>query len=198
MALTKKFIEQVASFSRSAADNAAKAQTLGIDAVKTAYAGQELDKAQFLMDNVPQYMRKPFAAWFKRAGLDVAPPDAGSARFVVLQVIDRKRQSKVFAWVEANPVFEVTHEVVQEKKAKELKGTPDERAQKAMSSLITRLKESDPDTAAIINDVWATEYKAPTNSIFDDKGNEIALSPYECQMALREIVAKRLTEKLAA
>jgi hypothetical protein len=198
MALTKKFIEQVASFSRSAADNAAKAQTLGIDAVKSAYANQELDKAQFLMDNVPQYMRKPFCAWFKRAGLDVAPPDAGSARFVVLQVIDRKRQSKVFAWIEANPVFAVTHEVVQEKKAKELKGTPDERAQKAMSSMLGRLKESDPDAAAIINEVWATEYKAPANVIYDDKGNEIALSPYECQMALREIVAKRLTEKLAA
>jgi hypothetical protein len=198
MALTKKFIEQVASFSRAASDNAAKAHTLGIDAVKSAYANQELDKAQFLMDNVPQYMRKPFCAWFKRAGLDVAPPDAGSARFVVLQVIDRKRQSKAFAWVDANPVLTVTHEVVQEKKAKELKGTPDERAQKAMASLITRLKESDPDTAAIINDVWASEYMAPTNSIFDDKGNEIALSPYECQMALREIVAKRLTEKLAA
>lgn len=198
MALTKKFIEQVASFSRSAADNAAKAHTLGIDAVKSAYANQELDKAQFLMDNVPQYMRKPFAAWFKRAGLDVAPPDTGSARFVVLQVIDRKRQSKAFAWVDANPVFAVTHEVVQEKKAKELKGTPDERAQKAMSSMLGRLKESDPDAAAIINEVWATEYKAPANVIYDDKGNEIALSPYECQMALREIVAKRLTEKLAA
>lgn len=198
MALTKKFIEQVASFSRAASDNAAKAHTLGVDAVKTAYAGQELDKAQFLMDNVPQYMRKPFAAWFKRAGLDVAPPDAGSARFVVLQVIDRKRQSKVFAWVEANPVFAVTHEVVQEKKAKELKGTPDERAQKAMASLITRLKESDPDTGAIINRFWSKEYKDPVNVIFDDKGNEIALSPYECQMAVREVIAKRLTEKLAA
>jgi hypothetical protein len=176
MALTKKFIEQVASFSRSAADNAAKAHTLGTDAVKSAYANQELDKAQFLMDNVPQYMRKPFAAWFKRAGLDVAPPDTGSARFVVLQVIDRKRQSKAFAWIEANPVFAVTHEVVQEKKAKELKGTADERAQKAMSSLITRLKEVDPDTAAIINDVWAKEYKAYSNMLFDGQGNQVYLN----------------------
>jgi hypothetical protein len=198
MALTKKFIEQVMSFSRSATDNANKAHILGVDAVKSAYANQELDKAQFLLDNVPQYMRRPFSAWFKRAGLDIAPPETGAARFVVLQVIDRKRQSKVFAWIEVNPVFAVTHEVVQEKKVKELKGTPDERAQKAMTSLITRLKESDPDAAAIINNVWATEYKAPTNVIYDDKGNEIALSPYECQMALREIIAKRLTEKLAA
>jgi hypothetical protein len=196
MALTKKFIEQVASFSRAASDNAAKAHLLGVDAVKTAYAGQELDKAQFLMDNVPQYMRKPFAAWFKRAGLDVAPPDAGSARFVVLQVIDRKRQSKVFAWVEANPVFAVTHEVVQEKKAKELKGTPDERAQKAMSSLITRLKEVDPDTAAIINNVWATEYKVYSNMLFDGQGNQVILNADDTSDIMTMLIKREY--KLAA
>ncbi len=181
MALTNKFTEQVLSLSNRGIELATKAHALGADAVKSAYANKDLDKAQFLLDNVPQYMRKPFAAWFKRAGLDIAPPSVGSARFTVLQVIDHKRQSKVFAWVDANPVFSTTHEVKQEKKAKELKGTPDERAQKAMSSLLTRLKESDPDAASLINDVWATE-RTMKSCLFHENGNYEPLDQAELEV----------------
>jgi hypothetical protein len=181
MALTNKFTEQVLSLSARGTELATKAHVLGVDAVKSAYSNNDLDKAQFLLDNVPQYMRKPFAAWFRRAGLDVAAPDVGSARFTVLQVIDKKRQSKVFAWIDTNPVFNTVHEVVAEKKPKELKGTPDERAQKAMSSLLSRLKESDPETAALINDVWATE-RTMKSCLFHENGNYEPLDQAELEV----------------
>lgn len=181
MALTNKFTEQVLALANRGVKLAESAHTLGCDAVKSAYANNDLDKAQFLLDNVPQYMRKPFAAWFKRAGLDVAPPSIGSARFTVLQVIDKKRQAKSFTWVDANPVLTTTHEVKQEKKAKELKGTADERAQKAMSSLLTRLKESDPDAASLINDVWATE-RTMKSCLFHENGNYEPLDQAELEV----------------
>lgn len=189
MALTIKFTEQVLALASRGVQLADKAHTLGCDAVKSAYSNDDLEKAQFLLDNVPQYMRKPFAAWFKRAGLDIALPSVGSARFTVLQVIDKKRQSKVFPWVDANPVLTTTHEVKQEKKAKELKGTPDERAQKAMSSMLGRLKESDPETAALINKVWAEE-RVLKSCLFHENGNVDMLTQEEVEV-LRGVLKMR-------
>jgi hypothetical protein len=193
MALTNKFTEQVLALASRGVKLAESAHALGCDAVKSAYANNDLDKAQFLLDNVPQYMRRPFAAWFKRAGLDVAPPTIGSARFTVLQVIDKKRQAKAFTWVDSNPVLSTTHEVKQEKKTKELKGTADERAQKAMASLISRLKDSDPDASALINEVWTTE-RVMKSCLFHENGNyerldQAELEVVRCVLQMRRNIA---------
>jgi hypothetical protein len=196
MALTNKFIEQVASFTRSASGVAEKAHVLGIEAVKAAYSNQDLDKAQYLMDNIPQYLRKPFSAWFRRCGLDVAAPDVGSARFSVLQVIDQKRQSKAFTWASANPVLDVAHEVKAEKKVKELKGTPDERAHKAMQSLLTRLKESDPEASAILNDAYAT--MTYSSCLFDADGRQTLLDGAELELIRNLLIQRELRVRIAA
>jgi len=196
MALTNKFIEQVASFSRTAEGQANKAHVLGIDAVHSAYSDKNLDKAQYLLDAIPQYMRKPFAAWFRRCGLDVANPDVGSARFVVLQVIDQKRQSKVFTWAKENPVLDTAHEVKAEKKPKELKGTPDERAHKAMQSVLSRLKESDPEACAVLNDAYAT--MTYSSCLFDADGRQTLLDGAELELIRNLLIQRELRVRIAA
>jgi len=69
MAMSKSFVDGVLSLAKRGAELAEKLQSLGADAVKSAYSNKDTEKAQFLLDNIPQYMRRPLASWFKRAGV---------------------------------------------------------------------------------------------------------------------------------
>jgi alpha-galactosidase/6-phospho-beta-glucosidase family protein len=196
MALTKKFTDQVIALSNRGVAVAESAHTLGKVAVKAAYSNADLEPAQYLMDNLPKYIQQAMFNWFKRAGLDIIAPTTGEKLYKVMQVVDQKRQSKVFEWVEANPVMVIEVKEVAAPKDKVLKGTAEERAHKAMQSLITRLKESDPETSALINDVYATMNY--TNVMFDGQSHKIEMDADEVKWFTEKLTERRLTARLAA
>lgn len=170
MALTNKFIEQVSSLSARGVELSTKAHAVGQYAVKAAYANGDLDPSQYLMDNLPKYMQNAMFSWLKRAGLDIAKPEAGSARYTVIQVIDQKRQAKAFQFIESTPVLATEHIVTKDKTVKPLEGTVAERLQKAVHSMVSRLKERDPETAALLNDIYASENQSFKSCLFHEDG----------------------------
>lgn len=196
MALTKKFQDQVIALSKRGTQIAGITHDLAIQAVKAAYSNADMEPAQFLIDNLPKYMQVASFNWFKRAGLDIHAPSVGSSKYSVLQVIDQKRQSKIFEWIKANPVMVTEVKEVAAPKDKVLKGTPEERAHKAMQSLITRLKESDPETSALINDMYAT--MSYTNVMFDSQSQKIEMDAAEVKWFTEKLVERRMTARLAA
>ena len=194
MAISKAFIDGVLSIAKRGAELAEKLQSLGGEAVKAAYSNKDTEKAQFILDNIPQYMRKPLASWFKRAGVDVFDPVSGSARYLVQGVIDAKRQSKAFEFIEKTPVLVVEAQIKQPKKDKPLEGTPEDRAAKAVGSLISRLREKDPETAALINDQWTANIN---QALVSPKGEVRHLTADEYEV-LRDTLIKREFIALAA
>lgn len=154
MAMSKSFTDGVLSIAAKGAALAEKLQSLGAEAVKSAYSNQDIERAQFMLDNIPQYMRAPLANWFKRAGLNIISPTVGSARYMVQGVLDQKRQSKAFEFVAKTPVLVIEAQIKQPKKEKPLEGTAADRAAKAVGALVSRLREKDPETAALINEAW--------------------------------------------
>lgn len=196
MAITQKFIDQVVSVSKSSTVLADKVHALAVESIKASYANGDNEKAQFLIDNVPKYVQKSVAQWFKRFGLDVIAPAAGQARYTVTGVLDQKRQAKVFEAIKDAPVMVVEHTVVKERKPKELKGTVEERAHKAMQSVLARMKETDPEACALLNDVYATMHY--TNVLFDGSSNKIELDADEVQWFTEKLTERRLSYRLAA
>lgn len=196
MAITQKFIDQVVSVSKSSTVLADKVHALAVESIKASYANGDNEKAQFLIDNVPKYVQKSVAQWFKRFGLDVIAPAAGQARYTVTGVLDQKRQAKVFEAIKDAPVMVVEHTVVKERKPKELKGTAEERAHKAMQSVLARMKETDPEACALLNDVYATMHY--TNVLFDGSSNKIELDADEVQWFTEKLTERRLSYRLAA
>lgn len=196
MAISQKFMDQVVSLSKRGTELAAKVQDLAVESIKAAYANADNDKAQFLIDNVPKYMQKSIAQWFKRFGLDVLNPSAGQARYMVTGVIDQKRQAKVFESAPNTPVMVVEHTIAKERKPKELQGTAEDRAHKAMQSVISRMKETDPEACALLNDMYATMHY--TSVLFDAQGHKIDLYDDEVKWAVEKLTERRLTARLAA
>jgi hypothetical protein len=194
MAMSKAFVDGVMSLAAKGAALAEKLQALGGEAVKAAYANKDNEKAQFILDNIPQYMRKPFASWLKRAGIEVFDPSVGSARYKVQGVIDSKRQSKAFEFIEKNAVLVVEATIKQPKKEKPLEGTPADRAAKAVGSLISRIKEKDPETALLINDTWANN---PVSCLYLSNGQKITLDENELSLIV-DLLTKRESIRLAA
>jgi hypothetical protein len=195
MAMSKSFVDGVLSLAKRGAELAEKLQSLGADAVKSAYSNKDTEKAQFLLDNIPQYMRRPLASWFKRAGVDIFDPLAGSARYLVQGVIDTKRQSKAFDFVEKNAVLVVEAQIKQPKVEKPLEGTPAERAAKKIGSLISGLRERDPETAALINETWAGK---PTLCLIDQTGDVRYLTPEQFEVVQALLDQRERSVKLAA
>lgn len=122
-------------------------------AVRSAYSRSNLANAQYLLDNAPQFSKSSIARSFKRCGLEVASPEIGSSRYSVICVVDAKRQAKVFANFAELVVLEVEEKVKQAPKVRELKGEVVERATKALTSTITRLKKTDPEASQFINEL---------------------------------------------
>lgn len=186
MAMSKAFHDGVMSIAAKGAALAEKLQGLGAEAVRAAYANADCEKAQFMLDNLPQYMRKPLASWLRRAGLNILFPVTGSARFDVQGVLDQKRQSKAFEFVEKTPVLVIEAEIKQPKKEKPLEGTPEDRASKAVAAIVSRLREKDPETAALINEAWAG---SPKLCLINAQGGIRYLTPedYEvCEALLQK------------
>lgn len=186
--LTKSFTEQVVSLSARGAELAVKLQKLGAHAVKALYSNADKEPAQFMLDNIPQYMRKPLASWFKKAGIDTLSPSTGSARFTVMGVLDQKRQAKAFAFVDSTAVLTIEHEIRQPKKDKPLEGTAVDRAGKAVASLITRMKDKDPEASAFINEQWVGNER--TSCLYLSDGVRIDLDADELSL-IRDLLTKR-------
>ena len=144
MAMTKKFIESVGSLANKGEAAAISLHALGQHVVQAAYSNNDAEQAEYLINHIPQYMRKPLASWMKRAGLNVASPIVGSASWKVTGILDSKRQKKAFDFIKENEVIQVS-EV--ETKAKKVKPVIDEevgadaRAFGHMGKLIKRLRD---------------------------------------------------------
>lgn len=125
--------------------------------------------AQAVVDAVLVKDKKAVAAYFRRAMLNVL---IDGKSISVGAPVDAKYQSKAFAFMAANvPLAMVdAHVKAKSDKPKELKGFAKDRASKALGSLITRLKESDPDAALLLNEMaQLAEVKSTLQPIADCK-----------------------------
>ena len=139
---------------------------MGEHCIKQAYANNSED-TQYALDNLVQWARKPFVNWLRSVGgLSIENPATGSARYTVEGVKDQKRQAKAIAAAKETPVLHVEHTVKAEKVVKPLEGLTGDRVAKVMEKLIAKLKNTDPDAAAFINDVWATKLEASISTEF--------------------------------
>lgn len=179
MAMSKQFMDQVGALNNRGAQVAKLAGIVGEYSVKAAYSNGDTEPAQYLMDNLPQYLRAPMARWLKRAGIETIPPAVDQKNYIVQGVLDQKRQAKAFEFVKTTPVLEVEAVEKKEKKPRELKGTADERAAKAAADFLTRLKERDAEAAYLLNDRFAA---LNMSCLFDAHGNKITLDDNELEL----------------
>ena len=135
----------------------------GIHAVKAIYSGGDPEMALALLNDTPQYMREKFAGWLASYGVVVCRPIGGSSEYRIGDaaglVKDARKQSKVFAELadpaKVRPVLVEELKAAKVKKPVELKGEAEDRAIKAVTDTIKRIKKVDPAVAALINDAWA-------------------------------------------
>lgn len=196
MAMSKQFVERVQSLSAKGAKLAEVLQDVGQYAVKAAYANADMEPANFVIKTIPQYMRSQTATWFRRAGLVVDKPEVGQKDYAVTGVLDQKRQAKAFEFISSQPVLALEATEKREPKKKELKGTPQTRAADAVSKLITRLQDSDYETAALINDRWVSN--AHKSVLFNQDGNAIYLDATELELIVDLLLKRELAMRQAA
>ena len=196
--LQKKFIEQVLALSNRGEKLAASVQSLSVEALKSAYSNTDNAKAQFLLDNIPQYMRVAVARWFRRMGVEVIAPAVGQKNYIVQGVRDSKYQAKAFERAPNVPVFdtEVVEKAEPKKKDKVLKGTPETRAVEYMAKLIERISKDDYAAAALINDKWATSHYKSV--LFTAEGKEIYLDAEELELITNLLIKREMAIRQAA
>ena len=135
----------------------------GIHAVKAIYSGGDPEMALALLNDTPQFMREKFASWLASYGVVVCRPIGGSSEYRIGDaaglVKDARKQSKVFAELadpaKVRPVLVEELKAAKVKKPVELKGEAEDRAVKAVTDTVKRIKKTDPAVAALINDAWA-------------------------------------------
>lgn len=132
---------------------------MGAHCVKQAYAGNNED-TQYALDNLVQWAREPFASWMRARGVIVEKPAIGSAQYKVSGVKNQKRQNKAIEESKTEPVLITEHKVRQPKVNKTLEGSAEHRANDVMSKLITKLRKTDPDASAYLNEIWALKIDA--------------------------------------
>lgn len=127
-------------------------------AVKRGYSTPEDEKevAQYVIDSAPYGVRAPVVNAFRRCGYTVDKVEGPHRNYTVQGIRDRKVQAKVFEMLGKNgeglPDLIAMADKVVTAKTKELKGTPAERAETAITKFLARLSESDPAAKAIAND----------------------------------------------
>ena len=196
MAMSKSFVERVRSISVKGEALAKVLQDVAQHAVKAAYTNADMDHANFILTSIPQYMRAQTASWFRRAGLVVNKPEVGHKDYFVSSVLDQKRQAKAFEFIAGNPVLALEATEKREPKKKELKGTPQTRAADAVSKLITRLQDSDYETAALINDRWTSN--SHKSVLFNADGKATYLDAEELELITTLLIKREVALRQAA
>ena len=141
-------------------------------------------------------MRAQTASWLRRAGLVVNKPEIGQKDYSVTGVLDQKRQAKAFEFIAGNPVLALEATEKREPKKKELKGTPQTRAADAVSKLITRLQDSDYETAALINDRWTSN--SHKSVLFNADGKATYLDAEELELITTLLIKREVALRQAA
>lgn len=188
MAMSKQFIEQVASISAKGEKLAKVVHEVGQYAVKAAYANADLEPANHILKSVPKYLVGQIASWLRRAGLVVNKPEVGQKDYLVSGVLDQKRQAKAFEFIMGTPVLALESVERKEPKKRELKGTPQTRAADAVAKLIDRMQNTDYDAAALINDRWTSN--SHKSVLFNAEGNAIYLDAEELEL-ITDLLLKR-------
>lgn len=196
MAISQKFIEQVTALNTRGEKFAIALHHLSLDALKSAYSNADLEKMKYLMGNIPKYAQTAAYKWFKRMGINIAAPEVGQTTYLITGVLDNKQQAKVFERATATPVLVSEITAKAEPKKRELKGTPQTRAADAVSKLITRLQDSDYETAALINDRWTSN--SHKSVLFNADGNAIYLDATELELVVDLLLKRELALRHAA
>ena len=196
MAMSKSFQERVLSIRTKGEALANVLHDVGQYAVKAAYSNADCEPAVFLLNSIPKYMQSQTASWLRRAGLNVVAPEVGQKDYIVSGVLDQKRQAKAFEFIVGTPVLTVEATVKAEPKKRELKGTPQTRAADAVSKLITRLQDSDYETAALINDRWTSN--SHKSVLFNADGKATYLDAEELELITTLLIKREVAIRKAA
>lgn len=151
MAIPKSFIADVAVLSNHSDRTAASAHKVAYKSLCQIYAGND-GLVVYLMANAPKFAQSALYTWFKRMGVNIDRPSAGSKTFYVQGVVDKTAQARMLEKAKKTPVLVTEVKEPRAKKPVELVGKPEDRAAKALAALIVRLKDKDPEAAAVLND----------------------------------------------
>lgn len=185
--ITKQFEEQIIALSKRGVDQAEALRVLGFVAVRKAYNNNP-DFCQYMLDTLVQSQRKPLFAWFKRAGINVESPVAGSARYMVQGIVDSKRQEKAFKFCESTQVIDLAHKITKEIVDKPLTGTAMARAVDALTSKIKSLRDKDPEGACALNELA----QKPVMGLYLEDGSRMLLSHEEIDHLIGTITLLRM------
>jgi len=203
MATTKKFQDLIAKVCASNVGELLR--QIGEESVKQAYSGHSAEYAQYALDTLPDAWRDPLATWLRARGLIVGRKAVGSSRYIVGEKDDagilhavksQKRQKVAMEQAATEPVLIVSTQTVRVEKKVELKGTAKSRADAAAGSAVNRLKKTDPEAAALLNDRMTRA--AESSVLFDGTGQKLELSAHELAAVLEYVVEMRLERKLLA
>jgi hypothetical protein len=197
-ALTKGFTEDVRKLCNDAQEAATRLHLVGITAVQKAYSADNSAYAEYALNAIPKYLKKPFAVWLKRAGLNVFEPAAGMKLYSVQGVVDKSRQAKVLEQIKSRLVIEIVAKDVKERKAVELKDTPEIRADKAITSLLARMSDKDPEAKAIINNRVTTAKPVTSRVLYDVDGTAVSLSVEEVSYLMGALTLMRAEQNRKA
>ena len=192
MALTKKFQELVSKVIGSNVGELLR--QIGEQATRMAYTAQDAEPAQYALDNLPDAWRDPLATWLRARGVIVQKKAVGSSRYIVGDesgiVKSAKRQAKALEEAQVEPVLKVQEQTVRTApKAPTLKGSAKARAEAAAGRMVAKLKTTDPEAAALLNDKLTTSNKL---SAFDANGERIELTAEEFAAAMEAVTALRM------
>lgn len=147
------FFDRVSALFTRDAKNADICTDLARYAVKRAYQPDNgFVEVQFMLDSANKLWIAPLIRFFAGAGL-LVEWKAGKPAICNGMKYGRAHQAKAFEWIAAHVVTNVDDVIKKEKPVKELTGLAADRAKKGIESFITRLKKSDPDAAAIANEM---------------------------------------------
>jgi len=183
----------VSAFGKDASASQAVTE-LAKKAVRTAYSRPDgLVMVQTMLDHMTKHYRSSLPRFFKLAGftLDMTP-----GKPIIVQILDKSKQAKVFAWLETAVVVNPEDVIIQPKTKKPTPGTWVEQAQKSVERFVASQKKASPEVGAIVNQMiqrptWFVEMAA------------LAISDEEAAEIIKAVVASRMASapsllKLAA
>lgn len=190
--MNKQFINLLAACAKRNEDvNTAWKKAIGY-AVNKAYRERNVEYVNAALAAAPLKLRPLVASAMRKLGVNVVKGEAGA--YVSDGVRDVSKQDEVQQRIKDGDIADVldAQAVAKPKKEKELTGTAAERVSAAVTRMIKRLRDEDPDAAAVLNDIWTARSPETRDSLRMSDGAVLSLTEEEREAVVLFVTARRV------